>query len=94
MKNTIFILAGKQYCEIFRRKTFELFDLIKDRIIIREFATAKALRAFKANIKKEMADEDDFILLTEKQVEFIMEHAPSNQEYVRPKPKPKTKRRK
>ena len=92
MKNTLFILTGKRYCGIYRRKTFELFDLIKDRIIIREFATAKALRAFKENINKEMADEDDFILLTQRQVEFIMEHAPSNQEYVGPKPK--TRRRK
>ncbi len=92
MKNAIFLLTGKRYCDIYRRKTFELFDIIKDRIIIREFATAKELRKFKANIAEEMAGEDDYLVLTENQVEFIMEHAPGNQEYVRPKPK--TKRRK
>lgn len=92
MKNTLFILTGKRYCDIYRRKTFELFDLIKDRIEIREFASPKEMRAFKQNINQEMADEDDYILLTEKQVEFIMENAPSNQEYV--EPKPKSKRRK
>lgn len=92
MKNTIFILTGKRYCDIYRRKTFELFDLIKDRIIIREFATAKALRTFKENIESEMVEEDDYILLTEKQIEFIMEHAPSNKEYVRPKPKAKRRK--
>lgn len=92
MKNTIFILTGKRYCDIYRRKTFELFDLIKDRIIIREFATAKALRTFKENIESEMVEEDDYILLTEKQIEFIMEHAPGNKEYVRPKPKAKRRK--
>lgn len=83
MKNTLFILTGKQYCDIYRRKTFELFDFIKDRIIIREFASAKAYRAFKKNIAEEMEEEDDYILLTEKEVEFIMENSPSNQEYVK-----------
>lgn len=47
MKNTLFILAGKRYCDIYRRKTFELFDLIKDRIEIREFASAEELRKVK-----------------------------------------------
>lgn len=92
MKNTVFILAGKRYCDIYRQKTFELFDLIKDRIEIREFVSAKEMRKFKENIDEEMADVDDYILLTEKQVEFIMEHAPSNQEYV--ERNPKSKRRK
>jgi hypothetical protein len=82
MKNTLFILTGKRYCDIYRRKTFELFDLIKDRIILKQFSSAKEMRLFKENIEKELSDEDDYILLTEKQVEFIMEHAPSNQEYV------------
>lgn len=81
MKNTLFVLTGKRFCDIYRQNTFELFDLIKDRIIIREFASAKELRRFKENIAEEMADEDDYILLTEEQVVFIMEHAPSNQEY-------------
>ncbi|MDL1896489.1 hypothetical protein FBQ82_09465 [Anaerolineae bacterium CFX7] len=85
MKNTLYVLTGKRYCDIYRHKTFELFDLIKDRIEVREFASAKEMRAFKENIKAEMADEDDYILLTEKHVVFIMEHAPSNQEYVEPK---------
>lgn len=82
-------MTGKRYCDIYRKKTFELFDFIKDRIIIREFATAMTLRIFKANIASELGKKDAYILLTEKQVEFSMEHAPSNQEYVRPKPRTK-----
>ena len=92
MKNTLFILAGKRYCDIYRQKTFELFDLIKDRIEIREFASAKELRKFKENITEEMADEDDYIVLSERQVEFIMEHAPSNQEYGERNTKPKRRK--
>lgn len=83
MKNMLFILTGKKNCDIFRRNAVDLFDQIKDQILIKEFASARELKRFRENIAEELADEGEFMLLTEKQVEYVMENAPSNREYVK-----------
>jgi predicted transposase YbfD/YdcC len=78
MKNILYILTGSERCKIFRNNLTNRFDEIKDEIIRYEFNSKKELNSFKNKLDDEF--DEEYIVLTEQQVVFIMEHSRSNKD--------------
>lgn len=76
-KHRLFILCGQEKCNIFRKNNILQFDEIKDEIIIYEFNSGESLSEFMTSIDTEI--EEEYIILTENQVDYIMQNSPSNQ---------------
>lgn len=84
-KIKLFVLAGKERCDIFKSNQTNRFDEIKDQIILNEFQTEQDKADFLKNIDEKLADLEDnydghYTILTEDQVAYIMDNAQSNKE--------------
>lgn len=84
-KIKLFILTGKERCDIFKNNQTNRFDDIKDKIILNEFQTEQDKENFLKNIDDKLEDLEDnydgcYLILTEEQVSYIMDTAPSNKE--------------
>ncbi|MBI4646863.1 MAG: hypothetical protein HY738_09795 [Bacteroidia bacterium] len=84
-KIKLFILTGKESCDIFQSNQKDRFDEIKDQIILSEFQSEIDKTDFIQNIDDKLDNLEDnydgyYLILTEDQVSYIMDFAPSNKE--------------
>jgi len=80
MKNILYILSGSERCKIFRNRLINRFDEIKDEIIRYDFSSKKELNSFINKLDDEF--DEEYMVLTEQQVVFIMDNSRSNKDYL------------
>jgi hypothetical protein len=72
MKYKVFVLFGKDKCQIFENDEVQKFSKIKDEINIYEFNTFEELEAFKNGVD-EAVGIDEYKELSEDDISYIME---------------------
>ena len=72
MKYKLFVLFGKDKCQIFENDEIQKFSEIKDEINIYEFNTLEELEAFRKGVDEAIGI-DEYKELNEDDVSYIME---------------------
>lgn len=72
MKYKVFVLFGKDKCQIFENDEVQKFSKIKDEINIYEFNTSEELEAFKKGVDEAIGI-DKYKELNENDISYIME---------------------
>jgi hypothetical protein len=72
MKYKVFVLFGKDKCQIFENDEVQKFSKIKDEINIYEFNTFEELEAFKKGVDEAIGI-DKYKELNENDISYIME---------------------